>query len=135
MRQIQIGFENRQDLVISKSIVPGRRPAPVQDPLLRAASDVPQYRPLDGVASLGGPECHRPRISALATLRGSCGCVIFHEPRMALPAPRRLAIEIALHERTDFGFGLRQRYDVGTSIQLPLCIPADDLVLPEGESL
>ena len=54
---------------------------------------------------------------------------------MALPAPCRLAIEIALHKRTDFRFGLRQRYDVGPCIQLPLCVPADDLVLPKRESL
>ena len=26
MRQIQIGFENRQDLIITESIEPGRRP-------------------------------------------------------------------------------------------------------------
>ena len=54
---------------------------------------------------------------------------------MPLPAAGRLAIEIALHQRPDFGFGLRQRYDVGPGIQLALSVPADDLVLPERESL
>ena len=40
MRQIQIGFENRQDLIINKSIAPGRRPAPVRGSASAAASDV-----------------------------------------------------------------------------------------------
>ena len=54
---------------------------------------------------------------------------------MALSATRRLAIEIALHKRADFGFGLRQSYDVGPCIQLSLSVAADDLVLPKREPL
>jgi hypothetical protein len=70
-----------------------------------------------------------------ACARSRSGCVIFQEPRMALPASRRLAVEIALHQRTNFCFGLRQRYDVGAGIQLPVCVSANYLVLPEREAL
>ena len=61
------------------------------------------------------------------------GCVVFHEPCMALSASSRLAIKIALHQRPDFCFGLRQSHDVSASIQLMLSVAADDPVLPEGK--
>jgi hypothetical protein len=67
-------------------------------------------------------------------LQNCCSAVIFHEARMPPPASRRLAIEIAFDKSTDFSLGVRQRHDVGTSIQLTLCIPADDLVLPKRKS-
>ena len=120
MGQIQIGFENRQDLIISKGSGPDRR----------------------WLFWCGSRFCvwlfQTLRLRLLRVQRGidhvlGSGCVVFHEPRMALSAPCRLAIKVALHESTDFCLGLRQRHDVGPCVQLPLCVPADDLVLPEGE--
>ena len=129
MRQIQIGFENRQDLIISESIGPGRR-------WLRwgaaCAGGFFSDISADGVRLSAVPECHQPRSRRY---RPCSGCVVFHEPRMALSAPRRLAVEIALHKRSDLRFSLRQSYDVGPCIQLSLCVPTNHLVLPKRQSL
>jgi len=53
---------------------------------------------------------------------------------MAFPAAGRLKIEVAIDQRSDFGFGLRQGYEVGTIIELAPGVTADYLVLPARES-
>jgi hypothetical protein len=45
-----------------------------------------------------------------------------------------LRLEVSFYERTDFCFGLSQRYYVGPRIQLALGVTADDLVLPERQT-
>ena len=67
-------------------------------------------------------------------VRDYCDCVIFHKPCMAFTTPRRLAIEIALYKRTDLCFRLGQGFNIGPRIQLPLCEPADNLVLPKRQT-
>ena len=61
--------------------------------------------------------------------------MVFHESCMALSASSRLATKIALHERPDFCFGLRQSHDVCAYVQLTLSVAADHPVLPKGQTV